>query len=302
MERIKRFALRAIYPGALVTALVIPAATALLIYVFVTGRETAPPAYAAFALSAYALALVVAQMPRILRGGRALIERNRVTGALMRDAVLRAKSSLVISLAINLAYAAAQLALGFIQGSMWFHSFAAYYAMLALMRFALLRHIFRLEAGANLELELRKYRFCGAILVAIHISLAGIVAFAVYLGRGMEYPGLMIYAVAAFTFFQVTRTAIDLARCRRRSSPVLSAAKAVSFASALVSLFTLETAMLSEFGAEGEELFRTIMTAATGGVVCAIVLGMASYMIVSATKKLETFTAERETPERSDKK
>ena len=49
---------------------------------------------------------------------------------------------------------------------------------------------------------------------------------------------------------------------------------------ALVSLFSLETAMLAQFGSESTEHFRVIMTALTGAGVSCIMVGMAVFMIV----------------------
>jgi len=82
---------------------------------------------------------------------------------------------------------------------------------------------------------------------------------------------------------------IGIVRYRRYESPLLSAAKALSFTAALVSLLSLETAMLTAFRTEeNTPLFRQIMTGATGGVVCVMVLAMAVYMIVRATKAIRS--------------
>lgn len=43
--------------------------------------------------------------------------------------------------------------------------------------------------------------------------------------------------------------------------------------------------MLAQFG--GGEFFRRVMIASTGGAVCLILVGMASAMIVRATKELK---------------
>ena len=59
----------------------------------------------------------------------------------------------------------------------------------------------------------------------------------------------------------------------------------VNLAAALVSMLSLETAMLAQFG--GGETFRQLMTASTGGSVCVIVVGMGVYMTVHATKQLK---------------
>lgn len=46
--------------------------------------------------------------------------------------------------------------------------------------------------------------------------------------------------------------------------------------------------MLAQFGAEEDpEAFRRLMTGATGGGMCLIVLAMAVYMVVNATLQLK---------------
>lgn len=52
----------------------------------------------------------------------------------------------------------------------------------------------------------------------------------------------------------MTVSVIDLVKYRKYKYPVLSAAKAIRFAAALVSLLSLETAMLAQFG--DDESFR----------------------------------------------
>ena len=55
----------------------------------------------------------------------------------------------------------------------------------------------------------------------------------------------------------------------------------------MVSVLSLETALLAEFGGDDDPEFRNIMTGATGGGVCTIVIGMAIYMIWQANKALK---------------
>ena len=71
----------------------------------------------------------------------------------------------------------------------------------------------------------------------------------------------------------------------------MSAAKAINLTAALVSMLSLETAMLAQFGGD-DVMFRQIMTSATGAGVCVIVLGMAVYMIVKSTKALKSIGKE----------
>ncbi len=57
-------------------------------------------------------------------------------------------------------------------------------------------------------------------------------------------------------------------------------------ATALVSMLTLEKAMLATFSSGNDEQFRLIMTGATGTGVTILILGMAIYMVVVANKQI----------------
>ena len=92
----------------------------------------------------------------------------------------------------------------------------------------------------------------------------------------------------------------DVIKFRKYKSPVMSAAKAIKLAAALVSMLSLETAMLTQFGSdENPETFRQIMTGTTGGAVCIIVLAMAVFMIVRSTRQLRELSAETQETEES---
>ena len=80
---------------------------------------------------------------------------------------------------------------------------------------------------------------------------------------------------------------MNVVKYRKYRSPVMSAAKVVSLAATLVSMLSLETAMLTQFGSTDSEMSRRIMTACTGAGVCTIILAMAVYMIYHATRELK---------------
>lgn len=201
----------------------------------------------------------------------------------MTDVRFRAVVSLYQGFFINLLYIAMKLISGIVYRSAWFIALAVYYILLAVMRFLLVR---RLNAQDEAS-ELHRYRLCGIILLFMNQALAGIVAFMVRQNRGFEYPGLLIYAMAAYSFYAVTIAIINIVKTRRHKSPILSAAKAINFVAALVSILSLTTAMLSQFGGEDNAEFNRTMTGAVGGGVCTIVIGMAIYMIWRANKNLK---------------
>lgn len=93
--------------------------------------------------------------------------------------------------------------------------------------------------------------------------------------------------MALYAFYNVITAVRDVVKYRKYKSPVMSAAKAIELAATLVSMLSLETAMLMQFDTgQNSSLFRRTMTAATGGFVCIFILAMAVFMILQATKKL----------------
>ena len=62
------------------------------------------------------------------------------------------------------------------------------------------------------------------------------------------------------------RSIVDLVRSRRLGSPLLSAARAINFVAATMSVLGLQTAMLARFSQDGEA-FRRTMNAITGAAV-----------------------------------
>ncbi len=251
--------------------------------------------YISYIASAYALIITITGFPRFLAFARAVRRRAREHPLAQRlrgtpfgerfssDARFRMGLSLYRGFFVNLAYIVIKLASGIYYRSAWFVSLAVYYALLAVMRFLLIRRLNAPDTAA----ELRRYRLCGFMLLFMNQALAGIVIFMVHENRGFDYPGVLIYAMAAYAFYAVTVAIVNLVKTRRSKSPLIAAAKAVNLVAAMVSILSLETAMLARFGGDDDPLFRKTMTAATGGGVCTAVIAMAVYMIWRAGRELK---------------
>ena len=251
--------------------------------------------YLAYILSAYAIIITITGINGIIEAVRngvkklTLLKKIRSTALgsrFLEDAVFRSEIILNCGLIVNLLYVALNLFSGIRYRSTWFIALAFYYALLSAMRAMLARYVHRRTVGENISAEFQRYRACGIILLLMNQALVGIIVYMVTQDRGFSYPGLMIYAMAMYAFYITITAAINVVKYRKHGSPVMSAAKVVSLTAALVSMLSLETAMLSQFG-DGEQEFRRIMLAASGGIVCAIVLTTAIYMIARSTKQLK---------------
>ena len=251
--------------------------------------------YIAYVVSAYALIVTITGFPYLKAMAQRIkryvsdhpivkgVRSTKLGAKYYSDMRFRAKVSLCISFVINLLYIVMKIFSGIYYHSAWFISLAVYYILIAVMRLILMCHVNVCDEAA----ELRRYRICGIMLLLMNQALAGIVAFMVCQNKGFDYPGLLIYAMALYSFYTVITAAVNIVKTRRRKSPILSAAKAINLVAALVSILSLETAMIEQFGTDDDPMFRRIMTGATGGGVCTVVIIMAVYMIVRANIRLK---------------
>lgn len=200
----------------------------------------------------------------------------------------RVEVSLYPGLVINLFYAGIKLFSGIVYHSVWFGTLAVYYILLAVMRFSLLHHVRRKgKKHQNFVSELKICRLCGMILLILDWALTGIIILVVRKNSGFEYPGMLIYIMALYTFYAVITAAVNVIKYRKHESPALSVIKVINLTAALVSLLSLETAMLTQFGAARDAAFRQMMSAATGAGVSMIVLAMAFYIIGRTTSQIK---------------
>lgn len=295
MDRLKAVLKAVFCPPPLMTFLPALLGYGFVIFVFACDVQNPFLRYASYLASAYALVITLTGLPylsRRLKKAKSefdesiLMRKFRSTAVgekYLTDIHFRNRISLSAGLMINLAYIVMKLSAGIYYRSAWFIALAVYYILLAVMRLFLIRYM----SENDREAAFRRYRLCGLILLIINQALAGIVIFIVHQNRGFQYPGILIYAMALYAFYAVITAAINVIRTRRHNSPVLSAAKAVNLVAALVSILSLTTAMLTQFGGDDDPAFRRIMTGAVGGGVCTIVIDMAFFMIYRANKELK---------------
>lgn len=301
MERMKKILKKLFCLPPVPTLLISIPAYALVIYALTVENVEPAISYAAYFLSAYALVITVTGITGVVRFVRQGIDKHPLVrkaldipwvGKYFREDIFRAEASLYQGFLINILYAGIKLFSGILYKSVWFVTLAVYYILLALMRASLLHYV--RKGGKDKTSEWRRYRLCGIILLFMNIALAGIIILVVYKNSGFEYPGALIYVMAMYAFYATIMAVRNVVKFRRYGSPVMSAAKAISLTAALVSMLSLETAMLTQFGAANDPMFRRIMTASTGAGISIIVLWMAVFMIVRSTKRMKHITQEKE--------
>lgn len=287
MQHLKKILIKIVYPRAIPTVIIIAAAAILLIYTCTFEKEITFIAYISYIFSTYALVVVVCKIPGIVKKGKQMVYANPYTGRYLTDKSYRIGISLYWSVIINSVYVVIKLFLSLFYHSVWFGAIAMYYLILCLIRLYLLFQVRRQELSKNRHSEYKTYRLCGIFLLTLNVALTYMVIQMVHDGQTYRYPGMLIYLVALYTFYSIIIAVINLIIYHKYNSPLISAVKAVSFTTAAVSILSLQTAMLTEFGQDFS--FGRFMNSATGGVVCLLILGTAFYMIVNATWQLRKF-------------
>lgn len=292
---IKKIGKALLFPPIALMIILVPIATAFLVYSMVALGTESLVAIVSYVLAAYTLTIWCFKIPYLIRFFKTFKSENKYAKRWIDDDRLRVKVSLYGSLAWNAAYAVFQLWLGFYHHTFWFYSFAGYYTSLVVMRFFLARHTSRHKPTEKMRTELIKYRACGWVLLVMNLTLALVVFFMVYWNRTFNHHEITTIAMAAYTFTAFTVAIVNIVRYRKYNSPVYSASKAISLAAASVSMLTLSSTMLTTFGDGTMTLtMRRIMLGSLGGTVCAFIVVMAIYMIVHSTKKLRTLNSEEQ--------
>ena len=279
------------YPHLAFIIAFLPISITLLTYSLIYFKTTSVISIISYLIAFYMLIVLCLRIPRFIKFLKTIKTENKYINKWFTDTHLRINFSLYSSLIWNVAFGVFQLALGFTHNSFWFYSMSAYYVVLAIMRFFLLKHTKVYKANQNQELELKKYILCGWFLLFINIILAVIIFFIVYWNRTFVHHEITTITLAAYTFVTFTYAIINIVKYKKYNSPIYSSAKWISLISACVSMITLETTMLTTFG-EGQEVFRQIITGCTGGAVVVFTITIAIIMLVNGYKQIKDIKKE----------
>lgn len=261
-----------------------------LVTVFVKEWESAPIAYVVYVVSFYTLTVVCLAcwktVPEYYKKIKSEVYSNKYANRYFTDVTFKTHVNLYRSLVINLIYVTVNAVSAIIYRTCWFGIFAVYYAIMAIMRFLLVRYVGKIHIGTSRLGELKRSRLCAYILLTVNLALSGVVLMMVYFNRGFRYHGFLIYVMAMYTFYITTAAIIDIIKFRKYHSPVMSISKIIKLAAALFSMLFLETAMFSQFGGDTSLELQRIMIMATGAGISVIVVTMSVYVIVRTTKEI----------------
>jgi len=183
-----------------------------------------------------------------------------------------------LGLAGNFAYGILKLMAGFYYQSWWFVTLAGYYLLLCLMKVTLL-----VDFKASLKKQLARLKHVGITLLIMDVFLAGIIILIVSAHQVFYYYGYVIYLMAMYDFYLIVNAFVSFFKYRKNSEPVIFASKCINLTVAMISMISLEVAMIYTFGSNDTGL-KTVMTLSMGFLAVIINSIMAVSLIIRSDK------------------
>ena len=207
----------------------------------------------------------------------------------LTDDIFQTQTMLLASLAMNIAAATFKFVMGVWFGSKWLVTVSIYFLTLSAMRLLLLnreRKSKKLETPEHKRLyDLKSYRACGYMVLFMNMIVGRMIVQMLVDNEGYDYPGLMLYLIGLFAIANFANAIYNVKKYWHIYNPMISAAKRLSFSTALVLLYTLQTSALARFGNNHEQL-RRLLNSISGAVVELVLFTMAILMIVRSNQEM----------------
>ena len=188
---------------------------------------------------------------------------------------------------INVAYTVYNGVIGIMDRSVWFITMAVYYSLLGIMRYRAVsteRKISRLDDRELIrKKEISVIKTDGILLLVLNLSLSGVVLLTIAQDTAKRYSEIMVISIAAYTFYKIIMAVVNLVKVRKMRSPILITIRNIGVADALVSMLTLQAAMLTSFQNENSRNTHQL-NAITGLAVCILISMLGTSMIRYASK------------------
>jgi len=265
------------------------ACAAGLVWVFAKGMEAQLTAYILYPLSAYCLTALCVKLPAAIRRVKGWLSRHPKIASLLKNEELHFKLGLYFEQFINFAYGLFKITSGVILGSAWIGCDGIYNMAQALVQ---LFQIFRRKYAKTLVQQWKSYRFCGALILLMHLTLIGIVFQMVNWNRAEEHGEVMVITTALFAFYKIINSFISIAKDRKHIRPVDSSIRMLNLAQAFFAIFSLQASMFHTFGAG--ESWEHLLNILTGCAVCLSVVSIGIYMIRRGNREIKQLHEEND--------
>lgn len=258
--------------------------------------------YVLYALSAilltYSVFLIVTTIPHVKQIIVKKLESREFTRSLLKNYGFRTIIFAIGSFVMSIAFGAFNAYMGIKYLSIWYGALATYYISLAFLRGGVLLYHGRNRKSVRFKSEnqgaiqsAKNYRNSGITLLVLNIALSSAIAQMIFDNRFFSFEGWTIYAFAAYAFYKITMSTINILRASKQQNLTVKAIRNVNLMDAMVSILALQTALLATFMTEGTNvsLFNTL----TGSVVSLLSISIGIFMIIKANKIINNIRMEK---------
>lgn len=223
----------------------------------------------------------------LYRKARNKLKSNPVTDRMISDIRYRTTVFALISLSINIAFAAYNCFLGITSASAWFVTMCFYYLLLGFMRFHAV--LFSKKYKNSQETEQKKkecllMKRVGITLLFLPIALSGTVILTIRQQNVKSYDTIVMLTIATYTFYKITAAVIGLIKIRKQQSPLLLSIRNITIADATMSVLPMQSSMIATFDGNARMDFH-LYSVLTGSGICLIFLWLGITMIINSRRK-----------------
>ena len=237
-------------------------------------------AYFIYVFYAYVLVLVILSSISFVKKTLKFIRSIPLGEKYLDDKLFRGRIGLYFGGIANLLFILFNFFSGIYYRSVWFISIGFFYMGLVFIKRKLAMaesRTLRLPEKEKRLAEIKAYIQTGALLFVLAFFIAGIGIQVIRKNQSYTYNQFLIYGVGAYAFYYLGITIYNMVFFKKKDSFIWSAVQAVNFTTALLGIFSFQTALLTQVSTEESAQFFNILTLA--GVLFLIV-AKAVYMVI----------------------
>lgn len=284
IKKWKKIGIKILFPHTFLVFLLFNLTVAGLVFIFMNHLEENLLAICFYVIAFYSLVIVCVRLPRMIKNIQRGLHSNKYSHRYLTDRELRMNFSMYRGLIIGIGFAVFKTITGLVYHTPWLYAMAGYNVIMSLMRFVV---VFQTQRrGLSEEDKERRANIsawiCGWLMMVLNIAVSVIMYMVIVLKQTIEYHEIVVIALAAYTFYCFTMAIINVIKYRKKNL-AYSTIKNIDLVKAIVSIFTMQVAMLTRFGADST-LDMGLMNTLTGVAVTIAINTIAALMLARISK------------------
>ena len=220
-------------------------------------------AYFIYFFYTYAFIVLIVGLVRLTNYILNMIRSVPIGKRFLEEKDFRGRVGLYFGGFINFLFILWYLLSGLYYRSIWFVSIAFFYLALVLGKRCLAaaeKKARTLPDSQKRKREIIAYIRTGALLLLFDFLICGMGVQVVFEDESYSYNQFLIYGVGAYAFYYLGLTIYNMVFYKKKDSYIWSAVLSVNFTTALLGIFTFQTALLAQFGTKSYNMFFNTLT------------------------------------------